>query len=106
MSENNLMKLVCEDCGGTMNIDSDKNVILCPFCGSKKIIFESDEVKIAQIKANAEIEKQRIMKDVEIKKQEAEESARKTRNEYVTIFISLLSLVVMLAFMYFVGFFG
>lgn len=101
MSENNLMKLVCEDCGGTMNIDSDKKVILCPFCGSKKIIFESDEVKIAQIKANAEIEKQRIMKDVEMAKEEHKEQQRKDKNENIQTIGCVIALIILVIFLYF-----
>lgn len=106
MSEINTIKLTCEDCGGTMDINSSQNVIMCPFCGSKRIVLDNDEVKIAQIKANAEVEKQRIMKDVEMKKQEAEESERETRSGYILLFTSFFFLIVVFAFMYFIGFFG
>lgn len=47
----NLVKLRCEDCGGTMMIDEGREVLSCPYCGSKKVIIESDEVKIEKIKS-------------------------------------------------------
>ena len=43
------IKLTCEDCGGEMNIEAGRNVLTCPYCGSKKLIAESDEVTIARI---------------------------------------------------------
>lgn len=35
------IKLTCEDCGGEMNIEAGRNVLTCPYCGSKKLIAES-----------------------------------------------------------------
>ncbi len=48
-----LIKLVCEDCHGTMEIDRKSNIIYCPYCGSKKLIIESDEVKKQAIRSVA-----------------------------------------------------
>lgn len=50
-----IIKLRCEDCDGTMMIDSNREVISCPYCGSKKIILDSDEVKIEKIRAAREL---------------------------------------------------
>ncbi|MBP5595048.1 MAG: hypothetical protein J6Y02_06675 [Pseudobutyrivibrio sp.] len=50
-------KLKCEDCGGIMEIDQAKSILCCPYCGSKELIEESDDVKKAKIKADIELRK-------------------------------------------------
>lgn len=46
--------LRCNECGGTMKIDEDKNIIRCPYCGSEKLVVESDFVKVAKYKIQSE----------------------------------------------------
>lgn len=53
------ISLRCKECGGTIEVDSSKNVTFCPYCGSKSIIPESDQVKIARIKAEERIEREK-----------------------------------------------
>lgn len=50
-------KLKCEECGGIMDINEDKKILFCPYCGSKELIEESDEVKIAKIETELEEKK-------------------------------------------------
>ena len=45
-------QMVCQECGGVMNMDGERTILMCPYCGSKKLIVENDEVKIARIKAS------------------------------------------------------
>ena len=52
-----MISLRCEDCQGTMEIDEDREVLSCPYCGSKKILPVSDAVKIEKIKSQAEVKK-------------------------------------------------
>lgn len=59
------IQLICEDCGGTMTIDKSRSVLSCPYCGSTKIVADSDEVKMERIR------NERI-KDIEIHKQDQE----------------------------------
>lgn len=59
------IKLMCEECGGTMTIDKSRSVLSCPYCGSTKIVADSDEVKMERIR------NERI-KDIEIHKQNQE----------------------------------
>ena len=40
-----ILNLRCQSCGGTLNKTGD-NEYECPFCHSKQVILESDEVKI------------------------------------------------------------
>ena len=59
------IQLRCEECGGTMTIDKSRSVLSCPYCGSTKIVADSDEVKIERIR------NERI-KGIEIHKQDQE----------------------------------
>ena len=36
--------LECSKCGGLMTVDSDNSVMICPYCGNKELIKESDNV--------------------------------------------------------------
>jgi len=53
------ISLRCKECGGTIEVDPSKNVTFCPYCGSKSMIPESDQVRIARIKANERIEREK-----------------------------------------------
>lgn len=92
MENKNIVKLTCEDCGGTMDINSNQNVIVCPFCGSKKIILESDEVKIAK----AEVEKRQLDKDIELAKQEKDREETKW-----SIILGIIGFIVTLLLIHF-----
>lgn len=88
----NTVKLTCSDCGGTMNIDADKKVLLCPFCGSKKIILESDEVKIAKIQADADVEKAKIQRDIQMADREEEQKSYKVVYAIIIMWVIVLIL--------------
>lgn len=81
------IQLICEDCGGIMTIDKSRSVLSCPYCGSTKIVADSDEVKMERIR------NERI-KDIEIHKQnqemekwKAHEVERKKSIMYSIIFV-------------------
>lgn len=74
------MQLKCQSCRGIMDLDKDKEVLFCPFCGSKELLSVSDAVKIEQIRnkttrdielGNQEVErtKQQVYRDIELAKQ-------------------------------------
>lgn len=46
IGHSNIIRLRCEECDGIMNVDESHEVISCPFCGSKKVILDSDSIKI------------------------------------------------------------
>ena len=95
------IKLTCEDCGGEMNIEAGRNVLTCPYCGSKKLIAESDEVTIARINKEADAERMRFEKE----KREYEEELRAKKNiedtkSTVTLFsVFVIVTIVMVAVM-------
>ena len=42
------MKIVdakCKNCGAELTFDSDKTMLFCPYCGTKLLIIDGDEVK-------------------------------------------------------------
>lgn len=72
------ISMKCKDCGGILEVDETQNVMFCPYCGSKELILESDEVKKERIKYEAvkdislgrkEIERQIKLDEYEMKKQ-------------------------------------
>ena len=83
------IQLRCEDCGGIMTIDNSRSVLSCTYCGSTKIVADSDEVKMERIRneriKDIEIHKQ----DQEMEKWQAHETERKKSIMYSTIFVVL-----------------
>ena len=81
------IQLRCEECGGTMTIDKSRSVLSCPYCGSTKIVADSDEVKMERIRneriKDIEIHKQ----DQEMEKWKAHEVERKKSIMYSIIFV-------------------
>ena len=91
------IKLTCEDCGGEMNIEAGRNVLTCPYCGSKKLIAESDEVTIASINKESDAERMKFEKE----KREYEEELRvKKDKEQIssTIAIWIIAIIVWFVF--------
>lgn len=70
---NKYIKMRCENCGAEMEVDQDKRMIYCPYCGSKTLVEESDEVKKAKLDSatriheadkNAEISHDKLNADI------------------------------------------
>lgn len=55
-----MISLKCEDCLGTMDIDENREIISCPYCGSKKIIPISDAVRIEKIRQEARLKSEEL----------------------------------------------
>lgn len=70
------ISLTCSNCNGTLTVDADKEILTCPYCGSKEMLVENDEVKIAKLQVSAkkiELEKLRMNKS---QKERDEEKAQ------------------------------
>lgn len=63
------ISLICSSCGGTLSVDENSSVLLCPFCGAKELLLESETVEIEKIRnaAQKEIEIERIKSAERIK---------------------------------------
>ena len=44
-----VMHLQCENCGGELTVDENGKYLICPFCGSKKLMIDSDAVTVEKI---------------------------------------------------------
>ncbi len=69
------MKIVdakCKNCGAELSFDSGKTMLFCPYCGTKLLIIDGDEVKAEKVRADA-------YRDVEL----AREETRRERDRQV-----------------------
>lgn len=51
----NTIKLKCNECGGIMDRDENRPILYCPYCGSKELVEESDDVTKARIEASTRL---------------------------------------------------
>lgn len=108
-NENGTIDMRCEDCGGVMSVDRDRRTITCPYCGSKKMVAESEEVKLARIWKETELKKQRMEYEMEITKRQMEreeknaewkrkmeEKQKEDRGATITIICCIVFVIVLL----------
>ena len=98
LKEAETIQLRCKECGGTMTIDKSRSILSCPYCGSTKIVADSDEVKMERIR------NERI-KDVEIHKQDQEmekwvqEKNENNRNIKYCVLFMIVCFFILIVFM-------
>ena len=71
------MKIVnakCKNCGAELNIDPDKTMLFCPYCGTKLLIIDGDEVKTERARADA-------YRDVELAREETKREKNRQEHE-------------------------
>ena len=99
------IQLKCKSCNGIMSIDEEREVLFCPYCGSKEIFAESDAIKRERIRAKAykdvtlgskEIDRQMRLEEIK-----AEERKRKSDNK--SFIIGMVFLFLMMLFGLFLG---
>lgn len=71
------IKLTCAECRGVLEVDRDKQIISCPYCGSKTLIQESDEVTLARIRKEAAKERREFEEKIRLRKMAENEKAEK-----------------------------
>ncbi|MCR5419309.1 MAG: hypothetical protein K6E84_10365 [Lachnospiraceae bacterium] len=84
-----MISLQCEACHGTMDVDENREVLTCPYCGSKQLIPVSDAVKIEKIKNEAEIEK------LKTKKEYDQEQSKRTDRTFLIMFAMVVVLYIL-----------
>ena len=98
----NSVQLRCKSCNGIMNIDEDRSIMICPFCGSKEIIPEEDKVTVQRIKSNAfkdvEFGKQQIYREVELGKKELELKEDNSKFKQILICFVIILIGVMVTY--------
>lgn len=71
------ISMICKDCGGTLDVNEDQNVVFCPYCGSKKLIVESDEVKKERLKLESKlVDRQMKIDEREAMRQEKKDNQK------------------------------
>ena len=46
-----MIRLICADCYGVMDIDLDKPMEKCPYCNSKRLLIKGDKTRFIKIKS-------------------------------------------------------
>lgn len=63
------IRLQCKNCGGNLTVDAQREVLICPFCGSKELITDNDAVAVEKIRQKTTF-KQWEREDAKQKEQE------------------------------------
>lgn len=74
-------QLICDECNATFEFDAEKNILCCPYCGSKKIIVESDNVRISKYNIDAEKEIKKFQE--QYRHMEEVDNRRHVRLQYI-----------------------
>lgn len=110
------VSLICNSCGGALSVDEGSQVLMCPFCGAKEMLLESEAVQIEKIRSESykEIQIAKI-KSAERLKLKAQEQKNKEKeqaeaNKFKKRFSSKLLIVgfvlcVLVSLLFFVDFY-
>ena len=69
------VSLRCKSCDGVLEIDDDREILFCPYCGSKELFLESDAIKVERMRTKA-------YRDVELGAQETAKELQMNEYEY------------------------
>lgn len=58
-SEEMLIQIRCESCGGMIKIREDSEIAVCPYCGSSERVDKNEKIVIEKIKSKTDLEKQK-----------------------------------------------
>ncbi len=72
--------LVCQHCGSVMDYDDEQQIVACPYCGSRELVEESDDVKIERIKSKTVLAREKQANDFELEKERYAEELRQKKN--------------------------
>lgn len=104
-----MISLKCNECGGILDVDDQKKVLFCPYCGSKELLVESDAVKIEQIRSNTyqavETARYSTAERMNARQIEFEEKRQKEKDNRKSAIIGVaIAIIALLAFKFIVGF--
>lgn len=61
-----VIRMRCRNCDGIMKADESGKVMVCPYCGSKELILESEKITLAKIRAQQEAAREEKQKEEEV----------------------------------------
>ena len=96
-----MIYLKCRDCGGTLNLDDDREILFCPYCGSKALLKESDAVKIERIRSKKAKDLNEQKFKYQMAKKEFERQRRKEEQENAIKYMLLLVGILLLMMIFF-----
>lgn len=97
------MDLKCKYCNGSMEIHEDTQEAVCPYCGNRERLIDSDAVAVEKIKSNTkkEMEFARMenenQKEARREEKEEQKNYRKSKLGIVTLVFTFISLFLMFA---------
>lgn len=85
-------KLKCKDCGGELNVDPEREFVVCPYCGSKEVFIEETAVKVERIKSKTVLEHEYIKNDhekemMDLKEQQMNRMTKRMARNTAIIFV-------------------
>ncbi len=82
------VSLICSSCGGTLTVNEGSSVLLCPFCGAKELILQSESIEIEKIRnaTRKEIEIEKIKSEERLKLKAQEQKLSKEEQKYIAEF--------------------
>lgn len=98
-----IISLTCNDCGGVLETKDGQQVVFCPYCGSKALIIESDDVKKTRIKYDTykEVTTQSYEHTRQSKYDDYELEKKKQRDRIRHSFLTALGGIIFLLFLRF-----
>lgn len=99
------MNMKCKNCNATMEIDPSKQEAVCPYCGAKELICDSDAVAVEKIKSStfkemeyAHMENQRRQQDHIEKERERKAYINGAFSKFTIAFIFACLIAVFVSF--------
>lgn len=92
-----IRNLECSKCGGLMEINSDSPVIICPYCGNKEILQESDKITKQRIRSKTIKNISKDAKDLGIQYIETKERRKREKQKQdITLIVGIIILVIII----------
>ena len=82
------VRLKCKNCDGIMQADKKNNILICPFCGSKELIVDSEAVALEKVRSAQKLEREKRASE-----EEAARSFEKSIFRRVLIVFAFFSLM-------------
>lgn len=95
------IQLKCKNCNAIMEVDEEKQEAVCPYCGAREKLVDSDMVAVEKIKSKTYKEMELARMENENRKQadaavkEEQKSYRKSKLSIVTLVFTFISLFMM-----------
>lgn len=95
--------LRCKSCGGVLDANNDREILFCPYCGSKELVDISDKVRIERIRSET---KRGILTDLydarQRSRQQKIEKQEKEREDERKNFPIIIALMIFFLLFYYI----